>query len=302
MLRVSLPSSRSFHEPYPPPRREGRSRLPCRRLVVRVPGVFPVDPPRPEIQLPLRPPADRGGAAVLHKIVSVHPRGRDRHQTDASRHHLRQIRGFVPARALPALQIEPQRAAGRPHPAIPADAGGGARLRPRPGRAEFLGGRRSHRDLRLHRQGARSRCPYHLCRQGFDAADRAGHRDVRSGLRHCRPGGLARRAPHHRRRGLCLFRRRPGPGDRRAGACRQFHRQHSRRARHRRENRGAAHHRVRRSRCAACTCARDQTTEAARDTDCAGFRRADPAIEKAGDALQGSASRDPPRRSRPAGS
>ena len=97
---------------------------------------------------------------------------------DPSRHHLRQIRGLVPQGALSALQGQSQRAAGRPHSAVPADARGGARLRPHPDRAGPLRGRRPHRHLCETSRRARRRRAHRLRRQGPDAAHRPARVDV----------------------------------------------------------------------------------------------------------------------------
>ncbi len=139
--------------------RSRRPRLPGGRLLLRLPGLFPVHKPGRQIQLPLRRLADRRDPAVLDQALPVHPRRRGRHQADPSRHPLRQVRGHVPEGDLRRLQGHPPRPAGRPQAAIPADARGGARLRPRADREGGLRGRRPHRHLCQGGRGGRApRC------------------------------------------------------------------------------------------------------------------------------------------------
>src|SRR5690348_1110815 len=76
------------HDPAPS---SGRPRRPCfphRRLVLRLPGLLPVDPAGPEIQLPLGPLAHRRSEALRDQGAAVHPRRGGGVQADPSRDHL----------------------------------------------------------------------------------------------------------------------------------------------------------------------------------------------------------------------
>ena len=270
-----------LNSPHDPARSSRRPRRPClsgRRLVVRLPRLFPVDPPGSEIQLPLRQAAGRRGAAVRHQGAAVPARRRGGDQADPSGDHLRQVGEFVPPRALSALQGAPARPAARSRAAVPADARDGRRLRPHPDRAGPLRGRRPHRHLRDAgaRQGRRRADRFG--RQGPDAARRPGRGDVRPGFR--RPRGAA----HRPGRGRRLFRPRRRQGRRHPGARRRLDRQRARRAGHRRQDGGATDRRIRRPRHAARARRRDQAAEAARDADRPGERQAHPPVEATGEA------------------
>ena len=213
------------------------------------------------------------------QAAAVHPRGRGRHQADASRHHLRQIGEFVPQGDLPRLQGQPARAAGRPDPAIPADARRGARLRP-DARSSRTATRptTSSRPMRAQARERGADVLIVSADKDLMQLDRARRRHVRSGLR--RAGAGAR---EERRIGpdevVDYFGVPPGQGRRRAGAGRRFHRQRAGRARHRRQDRRAADRRIWRSRNAAGARRRDQAAQAPRDADQSRDRRADPRLE-----------------------
>ena len=200
------------HDPAPSSGRPRRPRLSRRRLVVRLPRLFPVDPAGPEVQLSIRPAADRSGAPVRHQDAAVRPGGGGGGEADPSRDHLRQVGGFVPPDDVSGLQEPPVGPAGRSDAAVSADARDRPRLRHDPGRAGQVRGRRPDRDLR--QAGARGRRRRHdrLGRQGPHAAHRAGRLDVRPRLG--RPRGAAHRAGGSRR----LFRSRRGQGGRHPGA------------------------------------------------------------------------------------
>ena len=277
------------HDPAPSSARPRRPCLSGRRVVVRLPRLLPVDPAGPEVQLSRRPPADGGGQAFFHQNAAVRPRGRGRHQADPSRDHLRQDRGFVPARHLSALQGPPARAAGRSRAAVSADARDRARLRHDSGRAGPLRGRRPDRDLCAPgARGGRGRF-HRLGRQGPDAARRAGGRHVRPGLGRPR-GAQVRPGGSHG-----VFRRRAGQGRRHPGARRRFDRQRARRARHRRQDGGAADRRIWRPRNAARARWRNQAAEAARGADQSRHRQAHPRLEGTRDARPQRAGRDAAR-------
>ena len=185
-----LPPPRGIVRPMPqtdsspPAARPRRPRLPGRWLVLRLSRLFPVDQPGRQVQLPLRRAADRRAPPVLHQALPVRARGRRRHHADPSRHRLRQVRGDLPQGDLPRLQGHPPRAARRPRAAVPADARGGARLRPGAGRDGRLRGRRHHRHLRQGGEGGRRRGAHHLLRQGPDAARRRHGALLRFRIRH----------------------------------------------------------------------------------------------------------------------
>ncbi len=250
--------------------RRGRHRVPGRRLVVRVPRLLPVDEPGPEVQLPCRRPAHRRRPPVLQQALPVHQGRRGGPEADPPRHHLRQVRDDVPQRALPRVQGQPLRPAGRPHPAVPADARRRRGVRPHPDREGGLRGGRHHRHLRAPGRRQRRRRDDRLRRQGPDAARRRADLDVRPGLGRRPQGGRqqdgrAGRAAHRRRRGGRVFRRDARPGGRRAGADRRRDRQRARRPRHRQEDCRAAHRGVRRPRHAARRSRHHQAEQAARE-------------------------------------
>ena len=194
--------------------RQGRPRLPGRRLLLHFPRLSRAAAAQPQVR---RAAGQRRARLLQHAVEAVarHARGQP---ADASRHHLRQVRNHLPQQALSRLQGAPAAGARRSDPAIFPDPRRRARLRPALPRAERLRGRRPDRDLCAACDRARRHHDHRLLRQGSDAArDRQGP-DVRH---HEGP-------PHRHRRGDREVRRAAGEGGRGAGARRRLHRQRAR--------------------------------------------------------------------------
>ena len=117
-------------------------------------------------------PAGRRGARLLQHAVEAAAR----HEAGGRSRPISRSSSTSPRRRSATRSIPTTRrtgpTAGRPDPAVPADARGGARLRPAVPRAGRLRGRRPHRDLCAPGRRGRRRGHHRLVRQGPDAARR----------------------------------------------------------------------------------------------------------------------------------